>query len=95
MPLLAIYHRPEHRTGYLYAVAMSQTVYFTWAAVVGATSYVLCVGPSSGIYTTYMQDVGNVLVKALVLEPGTYYSRVVPYTGDTAGDATDEQTVTV
>lgn len=75
-----------------YAQSASQT-YFVWTAVVGATSYVLQVRPStSPTYDTYNANVGNVLTKGLGLFTGTYYARVVPVG---AGSATAEQTVVV
>jgi hypothetical protein len=90
MPLLAIYHRPEHRLG-----RYAKVVYFTWAAVVDATTYLLKVGTSSGGTQRYNADVGNVLIFPLTLEPGTYFSNVVPYNESTPMPALGEQTVTV
>lgn len=69
-----------------------QTVAFVWDAVVGATSYVLQVGTATTESDIYNANVGNVLAESLYLDPGTYYSRVVP---QGAGSATDEQVVTV
>jgi large repetitive protein len=90
MPILAITHRPEHRLG-----RYAKVVYFTWAAVVDATTYLLKVGTSTGGTQRYNADVGNVLIFPLTLEPGTYFSNVVPYNGATPMDALVEQTVTV
>ena len=66
-----------------------------WDTVVGATSYVLQVGSSSGLSDVLNADVGYVLTYGVVLTQGTYYWRVVPYTGATPGVATDEQSVVV
>lgn len=90
MPLLAIYHRPEHRLG-----RYAQVVYFTWADVEDATSYLLKVGTTSGGTERYNADVGNVLIFPLTLEPGTYFSNVVPYNGATPMTALGEQEVNV
>ncbi len=90
MPILAITHRPEHRLG-----RYAKVVYFVWDDVVDATTYLLKVGTSSGGTQRFTQDVGNVLIYPLTLEPGTYYSNVVPYNGETPMDALGEQTVTV
>ena len=65
---------------------------FVWAAEAGATSYVLQVGPSSGSYTTFNADVGNVLHHTLSLSTGTYYSRVVP---QGAGSPSAEQATVI
>jgi hypothetical protein len=90
MPILAITHRPEHRLG-----RYAKVVYFTWPDVVDATTYLLKVGTTSGGTERYNADVGNNLSYSLVLEPGTYYSNIVPYNGATPMDALVEQTVTV
>lgn len=90
MPILAITHRPEHRLG-----RYAKVVYFVWADVENATTYLLKVGTSSGGTQRFNADVGNVLAYPLTLEPGTYYSNVVPYNGETPMDALVEQTVTV
>ena len=65
-----------------------ENYWFTWSPVVGATSYVLQVGPSTGTYTTFTKDVGNVTAYGLYLASGTYYSRMVP---QGAGSATAER----
>ena len=67
-------------------------VAFVWDDVVGATSYVLQVGTSSGNYNRSNSNVGNVLTMELTLSPGTYFSRVVPVG---AGSATAERQVVV
>jgi len=90
MPILAICHRPEHRLG-----RYAKVVYFVWADVVDATTYLLKVGTTSGGTQRYNADVGNNLSFPLTLEPGTYYSNVVPYNGETPMDALGEQTVNV
>jgi hypothetical protein len=63
-------------------------VAFTWSSVAGASSYVLKIGSTSGVYDVYDADVGNVLTQTVALLPSTYYSVVVPST-------TAEQTVEV
>jgi len=68
------------------------TVAFVWDAVDGATSYVLQVGTATTQSNIYNADRGNTLSYSMWLDPGTYYSRVVP---QGAGTTTDEQTVTV
>ena len=71
-------------------------VAFVWDAVVDADSYTLQVGyASGGPWSRHDASVGNVLTYTLALTTGTYYSRVVPYTGATPGTASAEQTVTV
>jgi hypothetical protein len=91
MPILAITHRPEHRLG-----RYAKVVYFTWADVVDATTYVLQVGTTTpGGTERYNADVGNVLIFPLTLEPGTYYSNIVPYNGATPMTALGEQGVNV
>lgn len=78
-----------------FTLAVGGNAAFVWDAVDGATSYVLQVGTSTGQSDTYNTNVGNVLTHSLTLGAGTYYSRVVPYTDSTPGEATSEQTVTV
>lgn len=82
--------RPEGRIG-----QSSRLVTFVWPDVDTATSYVLQVGTFTGASDRYNANVGNVLLTGLVLDPGTYYSRVVPYAGDTPMTPMDEQRVTV
>jgi hypothetical protein len=65
---------------------------FTWAAVVGATSYVLQVGTGTGLSDFFNEDVGNVITYELALPQDTYYARVVP---QGAGSTTAEQTFTI
>ena len=65
---------------------------FVWDVVGGATSYVLQIGTATGQSNTFNANVGNVLTYSVALNPGTYYSRVVP---QGAGSTTAEQTVTV
>lgn len=91
--MLSVLHRPERRCAFvLGGLPPSAEVAFVWAAVESATSYILQVGPSTGTYTTYNNNVGNVLTCSLPLAAGTYYTRVVPVG---AGSPTAEQTVTV
>ena len=93
MPILAILQRPELRCVLVLGGSPpATTVYFTWAAVDGATSYVLQIGAATTESGVYNSNVGNVLVAAVPLASGTYYSRVVP---QGAGDTTAEQTVVV
>jgi hypothetical protein len=90
MPILAITHRPEQRLG-----RYAKVYFFTWPDVVDATTYLLKVGTTTGGTDRYNADVGNNLSFPLTLEPGTYYSSVVPYNEATPMDALAEQTVTV
>lgn len=70
-------------------------VAFVWAASAGADSYVLQIGRATGVYDVYDANVGNVLTKTVRMVAGVFYARVVPYTGESAGTASDEQTVAV
>lgn len=70
-----------------------------WAAVDGATSYVVKVGTTSMQATgdTYDADVGNVMFATLSLSTGTYYARTVVVGGAHDGELTTggEQQVVV
>ena len=88
--MLTTRQRPTGRPGFL-----GQYVAFVWDDVTDATSYVFQVGTATGQSDVHNADVGNVLSHAVWLDPGTYYSRVVPYNGASPMTALAEQTVTV
>lgn len=72
--------------------AGSGSIAFVWAAVGGATSYVLQIGSATTLSDIFNFNVGNVTDYSVTLSAGTYYSRVVPVG---AGSETDEQTTVV
>ena len=78
-------------SGYWYA---GETM-FGWDTVAGATSYRLQIGTATGLSDSFNTDVGYVLSYGVVLTHGTYYWRVVPYTGAVPGTPTTEGVVVV
>lgn len=91
--MLSVLHAPVRRCVLVLGGAPPATaVYFVWAAVEDATSYVLQIGTATTLSDVYNSNVGNNLSAEVPLASGTYYSRVVP---QGAGSATDEQEVTV
>lgn len=82
--------RPEIRLG-----RYDQLVMFVWDDVATATTYVLQVGSATTQSDVFDTNVGNVLTYSILLTPGTYFSRVVPYADATPLTALAEQTVVV
>lgn len=79
----------------LTAIGYRTSIVFVWDAVTGATSYRLQLGTATGESDVYNVNLGNVLTRTMSLGYGTYYVRVVPYTGLEAGVATGEEVLTV
>ena len=91
--MLSVLHAPVRRCVLVLGGSPpATTVYFVWAAVESATSYVLQIGTATTESDVYNSNVGNVLTADVPLASGTYYSRVVPVG---AGSTTDEQEVVV
>lgn len=97
--LLALRHRPERRPTLVISggdsTVVGTDVAFRWAASTAADSYALVVGSTTGSTDRYDANVGNVLTYTLRLTAGTYYARVVTYSGSTALSTYVEETVTL
>jgi hypothetical protein len=66
-----------------------------WDAVVDATSYVVQVGTATGQSDELNLDVGDLRTYSIWLNPGTHYTRIVPYIGAVAQTSLAEETVTI
>ena len=81
----------------IYSAAPTTEIASFWAAVDGATSYVLQVGTLTTLSDVYNENVGNVLTAFVLLPAGTYFIRSIVVGGAHDGELTTggEQQVVV